>query len=86
MMPRMMAEPGSTKRAKPQALTKPRATATRDEMIATARELNRAEVSRGSFSTASYQRDDGPVKGGMGKAVDCSENTTSTTTGRKMKP
>ena len=37
-------------------------------------------------STASYQRSDGPVKGGMGKAVDCSENTTSTTTGRKMKP
>jgi hypothetical protein len=54
-------------------------------MIATARELNRAEVRRGSLSTASYQRDDGPVKGGMGKAVDCSEKTTSTATGRKMK-
>jgi hypothetical protein len=82
----MRAEPGSTKRAKPQALKNPSAAATAEEIPATAREFNRAEVSRGSFNTASYQRNDGPVKGGMGKAVDCSENTTSTTTGKNMKP
>ena len=54
-------------------------------MTATSTELTSAEVSRVSPSTASYQRSDGPVKGGIGKDVACSENSTSTTTGRKMK-
>ena len=49
-------------------------------------ELTSAPVSRGSDSTTPYQRSDGPVKGGTGKSVAWKENSTSTATGRKMKP
>jgi hypothetical protein len=84
MRPHIAAEPTSTKRAKPQALRNPSATAIADEILATISEFIKAEVSRVSFNTAAYQRSEGPVKGGIGKAVDCSENTTSTMTGKKM--
>ena len=84
--PRSSAEPGSRKRAKPHAERKPSVTEASEESTATSSELTRAEVSRVSDSTAWYQRSDGPVNGGIGKEVACSENSTSTTTGRKMKP
>ena len=60
--------------------------ATAEETSATSSELSSAEVSRASASTAAYQRSDGPLKGGIGKSVPWKENSTSTTTGRKMKP
>ena len=53
---------------------------------ATITELPSPAVSRASPSTASYQRSDGPLKGGMGNSVPWKENSTSTATGRKMKP
>ena len=36
--------------------------------------------------TATYQRSDGPLKGGIGNDEPWSENSTRTMTGRKMKP
>lgn len=57
-------------------------TATDEETTATSAELPSAAVSLSSPRTALYQRSDGPVKGGIGKRVACSENRTRTTTGR----
>ncbi len=81
----MKAEAGSTKRASPQAQRKPSSVVTAEEAMARTMELPRPDISRRSASTASYQRSEGPLKGGMGNWLPWKEKRISTATGRKMK-